>query len=288
MRTLAQIARTAPILALAFVAGTTLPALTSPAMGAAEAPSSVRSDPRRNTLKLLSKRITVNFDETPLSEVFAYIKSSTGANILAYDIEEDPDAGFDPLTPITLKVENRSALETIERVLNRINRDPNTISKFTWQLTEQGEFEIGSRTALNRTTRIELYDIQDLLFIAPYYDNAPEFDLGNILSQSGQRGGGGGSQLFNTSGDDAEREPLADRVQAIIDLITNNIEPDGWIALGGDAAAIESYNGQLVVTAPDYIHRQIDGYSFWPRSLHKFGTRGARRFIEVVPAPQRP
>ena len=278
MRTLA--------VALAVCAGAALPAAYAGAETAASAPST-RNDPRRTILLELSRPLTVEFEATRLADVFAYIASSTGADLQVYDLDEDPDAGFDPETPVTLKVENQPALTVIERVLAKLNRSPDTISAYTWQFSEDGLFEVGSRSALNRHTRVELYDIHDLLFVIPTFDNAPEFDLGSILSQSGQRGGGGGQSPFTGGTEDPERESPADRAAKIMRLIQNNVEPNEWIELGGDAASIEYYDGNLVVTAPDYIHRQIDGYKFWPRSLHRFGTRGARRFVEVVPAPPR-
>jgi hypothetical protein len=40
-----------------------------------------------------------------------------------------------------------------------------------------------------------------------------------------------------------------------------------------------------VISAPDYIHRQIVGYDFWPARLHTIRAKGDQRWIQVKPDP---
>ena len=56
-----------------------------------------------------------------------------------------------------------------------------------------------------------------------------------------------------------------EKVQQIVDIILETIEPDAWQQNGGDAASIRYYEGVLLIRAPDYIQRQIGGYPFAPR-----------------------
>ena len=49
-----------------------------------------------------------------------------------------------------------------------------------------------SRSALDRDYQPLVYDIRDLTFPVPYFDDGPRLDLGAALSQGGQQGGGGG------------------------------------------------------------------------------------------------
>ena len=43
----------------------------------------------------------------------------------------------------------------------------------------------------------------------------------------------------------------------IADTIREIIEPDIWAAHGGTAGAISYYQGNLIIRAPNYVHRQI-------------------------------
>ncbi len=76
------------------------------------------------------------------------------------------------------------------------------------------------------------------------------------------------------------------RAQRIVDLIESTVEPDQWANAGGDGASLRIFGTSLVVTAPDYIHRQIVGYDFWPASLHGMRSKGDRRWVTVKPDPK--
>jgi hypothetical protein len=56
-----------------------------------------------------------------------------------------------------------------------------------------------------------------------------------------------------------------EKVEQILDLILEIVEPDAWVENGGDAASIRYYEGVLIVRAPDYVQRQIGGYPFAAR-----------------------
>jgi hypothetical protein len=95
----------------------------------------------------------------------------------------------------------------------------------------------------------------------------------------GGRGGGGGS-IFGDPGDAPDRLTELERVQQIIDLITETVEPDAWDVNGGDWATIRYYSGTLIIRAPDYVHRQIGGYPFVTRPIANSRTGTApRRYL---------
>ena len=52
-----------------------------------------------------------------------------------------------------------------------------------------------------------------------------------------------------------------------------------WTDNGGEGASMHLFNGTLIVNAPDYIHRQINGYSYWPS--------GTRPIITITAATSR-
>ncbi|MEE2972326.1 MAG: hypothetical protein VX672_04305 [Planctomycetota bacterium] len=243
---------------------------------------------------LLYKDISVDFDETPARDAFDYIKSLLGQDIVVRYNDGRSGLGIDPETPITLKVQAQPALTIIERMLEQCGEfDP-----CTWQL-RKGFIEIGTKERLSVPAArvLRMYPIKDLLFEVPMFDNAPEFDLNSSLSQGSGGGGGGGGYggggggggfggggggggggagggaggggggggaPFGEPGEEPERLTEDEKVQQIVDIILDTIEPDSWLDNGGEAASIRYYEGVLIIRAPDFIQRQIGGYPFAP------------------------
>ncbi len=235
---------------------------------------------KASTLRLLSKAITIDVEDQPLEELIDFIISVTGAQIEPVYLESIASSGMDPATPISLRVTNVAAITVLERILKKAERIEGIGEDYTWQLTEIGSIECGPKSVLNENQRVELYDIADLIFVAPDFDNAPQF---NIQSSGG---GGSGTSPFSGSGQNITMESSADRTQRIIDLLESSVEPDQWANAGGDGASLTVYGTSLVVSAPDYIHRQIVGYDFWPARLHTIRAKGDQRWIQIKPDPK--
>jgi hypothetical protein len=139
-----------------------------------------------------------------------------------------------------------------------------------------------------------MYPIRDLLFEPPYFDNAPDFNLSAAIEQGGQQGGqggggggfggggggfggggggggmggggggsgGGGGGIIGDVGEDPERMSEDERAEQLQEIIEEQCEPEAWT---DGTATMRYYQGVLIIRAPDYIHRQIDGYPFAPR-----------------------
>lgn len=226
---------------------------------------------KRDALTALSQKITLDVEDQPLEDIFNFLSTVTDTELEPIFLTDNAAGnGMDPETQVTIKAINVPALVVLERVLLRAQRSENTGDEYTWQFTDIGTIECGPKLELNRNQRIELYDIADLLFVVPTFDNAPEFDLQSAVSQAGGGGGSGGQSPFTGgSGNNAPTQTAAERAQAITDLIQSTIEPDQWADLGGDGASMTFYSNSYIITAPDYIHRQIAGYSFWPSHLQQ-------------------
>ena len=230
--------------------------------------------------KLLYTDISVQFEEMPLRDVINYLQTTLGVTLVARYNDDRTGIGLDPEAPITLNVSNKPALTVLEMVLEQAAEDTDS----TWQLRD-GFVEVGTKERLGAAgaREIRYYPIRDLLFEPPMFDNAPELDLDAALNQGqnsggsgsggggggfggggggGSGSGGGGGALFTNTGGEIERATEADKVQAIIDLITETVEPDAWDVAGGEYATIRYHSGVLIIRAPDYIHRQIGGYPF--------------------------
>ncbi len=236
--------------------------------------------PQRETAQKLLRPVTVSFQDQRLEDVFNFVKDFTGANIKPlYADDKFPD-GLDPDATVTLDVQGVSALQLIEMVLEQAESEFSTDGN-SWQFNSTGTFEAGPKERLNKRRRVEVYNIADMLIAIPAYTDAPTFDLNSILQSS--RGGGGGQSPFQggNQDDDWDILPLADRAEEIRLILTELVEPNQWIDNGGDAASIRYWQGNFIVNAPDYVHRELNGYPWWPASATRVSIVQGRRYVTL-------
>ena len=223
-------------------------------------------DPRAATLARLMRPITTELENARLDDIVQFVSDFTGAEIDAKWVTERGNIGLDPDFEVIISVSNVSTLTFLERVLEKAEADD--FVENTWQLSEDGFFEIGPKEALNKSRTLVVYDINDLLFQIPNFSNVPTLDLDSILDQGQQGGGGGGGSSFfedENEQDDGDLRSTEELAQQIMDLLMELVEPEQWVDNGGEGATMDFYQGTLLIKAPDYIHRQINGYNFWPR-----------------------
>ncbi len=235
------------------------------------------------TLRLMSKPVTLDVQDQPLEDILNYIVDVTGAELEPIYLDSLASTGMDPSTLLTLRVTNVAAISVLERVLKKTERIESIGEEYTWQFTDIGTIECGPKSVLNENARIELYDIADLIMAVPDFDNAPDFNISS--SGGGGGGGGGGSSPFSGSSGDVDIESSAERSTRIITLIESSVEPDQWATAGGTGASLNVYGTSLVINAPDYIHRQIVGYDFWPARLHSVRNTPNGQSIRIKPDP---
>ena len=238
----------------------------------------VATSPRQTLLKM-QRLISLDVKDRRLEDIVKFIQEITQA-----DMEPlwagDSGIGLDKEKLITVKMVNRPALTVLEAVLDKAKGDATQSNG--WQMAEEGTLQFGPKELLNKSRRLVVYDINDLLLIIPNYPDVPQIDLNSVLQQS--KGGSGQSPFQNANQNrqltpqqiDAQREANAKKVQ---DIITTNVESEQWIDNGGDGASIRYWNGTFLVNAPDYIHRQIAGYPYWPNSTTT--VAGGRRYVSL-------
>jgi len=249
---------------------------TSTGLGQPSAPSAARgdgtpvvraSDPRAATMQRMQRPITVELDETRLEDAIKFLKDFTGADLEPLWLDDKSTEGLDKDMLITLSVKEVRAIDFLERILEKTG---DGFNESTWQITRSGALEFGPKARLNKHKELKVYDIQDLLFVIPDYAEVPELDLESVLQQGQGGGGGGGGQggsIFEDEEDAGQPGPSEqERADEILDLIITFVEPDQWQDNGGDGGTIRFYNGTFLINAPDYIHRQLGGYSFWSGS----------------------
>jgi uncharacterized membrane protein YgcG len=252
---------------------------------------------------LLATGVSVDFRETPAREAFRQL-----AEMLRIDMEVrwagtgSSLPGFDPGAPVTMKVERASGLAVLERLIDAVATEPST-----WQLRAQGFVEVGpkARLASPAAQEVRVEPVGDLLMEVPDFDNAPEFNLnqavpvgsaGGVAGGGGFGGGmggggaGGGGGALGDSDGPPPRTPDEMRARQLIALITTTVEPDAWLDPG--VASIAYLDGNLVIRAPDYVHRQITGYPGLlqapPRGSGGAYSPPARKAAPTAPPPPAP
>ena len=219
---------------------------------------------------LLYRDLTVDFKQAPAKDVFDFFRTALDLNLVVRYGNDAVGYGIDPELPITLVVEKIPALVILELVLEQCS----VIDDCTWQL-RKGFLEVGTKQRLSVPAARELrwVPIDELVFEAPHFEDALDLRLDHAFPTyggggygytggffGGYGGGGyGGSIQYSTnrSGTDSGK---AQRVQSLITLITDLVEPTAWTHNGGDQATIRYHDGVLIIQAPGYIQRQIFGY----------------------------
>lgn len=224
-------------------------------------------------------RMPVEFNDNAFEDVVAFIGTTTGIDI-DVDWESLADIGVDPDSPVALTLNNVQVDVLLDRVLSKVS-DPTLPAGWAIQ---DGILTIASDEVLRLNTVLETYDIRDLIFVVPDFDNAPEFDLQSAVQAAGGGGGGGGGgqSPFSGGSQDPQNIPTRDdRVQAIIDLIQANVDPDGWTAIGGDTSSVTELNGNFIITTTPKNHRAIIGLLNKLRQQRAVQINVETRFLSV-------
>jgi hypothetical protein len=251
------------------------------ASGGAAASRNTPASARENLMRL-QRAMTVDLNETRLEDVLKFIADQTGAQFEILWKSDTENEGLDKEMLITVGVKGLPALTLLEKVLEKAQ---DGLTENSWQMTEYGAIQISSKPRLNKYKRVEIYDVNDLLFVLPQYANAPQVDLEKVLQSSGGKGGGGSQgSPFKNNNENQKNEPEKKEVRAreIIDIIVQIVDPPQWSDNGGEGGSItykEVFSGQLIVNAADYLHRQLNGYKWWPS--FRTGTSQGKRYVSL-------
>jgi hypothetical protein len=259
-------------------------------VGVAEAQTTTRGVPReratgspqRDTLLKMTRLVEIDFTDTRLEDVMRFVQEITQADIEVFWMDDRNSVGLDKDALVTLKLRRATALDLVEKVLEKVAGESFGGGGNTWQMTESGTMQIGPKARLNKYKRVELYNVQDLLLELPNYTEAPDLDLQSVLQNTGQ-GGGSGQSPFQDNNDQGgpPRRPYDERLNELVNLITTLVEPEQWVDNGGDGASLRGFQGNLIVNAPDYVHRQINGYPYWPATATRVAQSKGRRWVTL-------
>lgn len=262
------------------VIGVVVAAVTS-ASALAQAPQPLNRGPvararTPETLKKLNLRIPeLSFTEAPLEQVMDWLQDFTQMNVtVRWQVLED--AGISRDKPISLRAKNLRLSQVLWMIMNEAG---GTEVKLAYQATGN-LLVLSTNEDLGQEMVVKVYDVSDLLFEPQRFTNAPQIDLqqlAQIASQASQAiqnvgfgqggqaggfggGGGGGQSIFqNGQGQGEDNYDPEAKIQELINLITQAIDPDSWEANGGPGT-IHVFNQQLVVRNSILVHQRLGGY----------------------------
>ena len=192
----------------------------------------------------LNKELSIEFIDTPLSDVVVFLQEKTGVNFVL-----DKNAAA---TNVNVRLND----VPVSTVLNYI-------------LPEGLDYVVKDNVVHITLEPLELrvYDVRDLLI------NLEDRQSLEVAASTTEEGGGGKGESKDTF----------DRVQEIINLITDTVEPASWSVNGGRGmvAAREGMLGDIVVTHVARIHKQTEDLLAALRSSADLQIAIEARFIAV-------
>ncbi|VAX41515.1 hypothetical protein MNBD_PLANCTO03-393, partial [hydrothermal vent metagenome] len=210
---------------------------------------------RRVLATLENTTLPAQFADNTLEQALNYFAQMTALD-MDVDWESLEEIGIDRETTVSLNLKKANARTVLERLLDKVSTDP--VTQADWAVTD-GMVQIANEDRIRRNTVLEIYDIRDLVFEVPDYDEAPTIDLQSVL-QSSRGGGGGRSPFRNTQQQQQGRDdrvPLDERIDQIKEIIYANVDEESWPQGGGTTGAMYDLNGQLLIRNTPKNHREI-------------------------------
>lgn len=220
-------------------------------------------------------------EDATLRDAFAWWSDNTRIP-LVIDWDAMNLDGIDPEQRISLTLSDVSARQLLLILMQ--NASANTDLPEAQLIAELSPYylRVMTKRQANREPVTRVYDVRDMLMVIPSFTDAPQFDLNEALSNTnsgGSTGGGrSGGGLFGDDDEDREREPaltFEERGEQLAQTIRDSIEPTLWQANGGDVASIKFLNGQLIVSAPEYVQQRIGIPTTRPGDRSGYGVRPA-------------
>ncbi len=208
----------------------------------------------------LDQPIDLSLRDVPARTAFHRWSQASGVPVVIHWAAMETD-GVDPRQPIDIDAVSLSAQTTLLLMMGRLSQD----HRFVAELHPWG-LQLQTRGRANTQAVVRVYHVADLLVEVPNFDNAPRFDLTQVLggNQGSTRGGNQSGEGGNLFGDDPDQDGAApttltraQREARLAELVRATLEPDVWQANGGEHSRLSIRNGLMIVRAPRYVHQQI-------------------------------
>lgn len=180
---------------------------------------------------LKSRKVTLNFPETPFGEVVSFLQDITGLNItVSPQVDQEQ-------TTVSLRLKDIPLEDAMKLILEQTKLAmvfQNETLLITPPEEARGQYDL------------EIYDVQDLLSKIPDFPG----ETIEIRGNNGGAGGGGGSFSFDT---EEEQEGTVLDPDKLTEIVTNSVGEDKW----DEPASIEAHRGQLIVNQTREIHAGV-------------------------------
>jgi hypothetical protein len=210
--------------------------------------------------KGLSTKIpNINFGNIPLSDCFTFIQDISNQNIIV-DWKNITASGIMKDENIDLHLKNVTVQQTLNLLLEQVS---DTLVYYN----DNGAIRITTKDVAYTHTVTKVYDVQDLLAVTPNFtiqnnvepQTQPQNSQPTTPSQTYSLPSSvQPSQLPIPNTPTVITKPDA-QLKSLITLIESSIEPTIWFDNGGTVGYISSFNGLLIVTAPESVQEQIVG-----------------------------
>jgi hypothetical protein len=228
---------------------------------------------------LVCTNLTVDFDRTPARQAIGHLAEASGLPIVGRFADDPIGYGIEPQTPITLELSGFPMLTVLEEVLEQCGP-----GDCTWQI-RRGFVEVGPRSRLSVPAARErrTYYIRDFLIDMDLWRRLqPEFLALNVVEDIVENiepdsWDYGQIDYDAETPDDADRRltarndrpPPSDGPDGEPNGATRRTPPPRRYVTPMKIASIRYWRDVIIVTAPDYLHRQINGY---PKPIPPAGT----------------
>lgn len=182
---------------------------------------------RKQIQDQLEKEITLDFQETDLAEVVAFLQRVSDANIIL----DTQVAAANKV--VSIRVERMKLSSVLKHIM--------TLTQLSYTLKNEAIF-ISNEEGVRGDLTMRLYDVRDLTHAMSSFPG-PSLEI--------PEPGGNGSKLLPPIESDQKPE-----TSEFIDIIQKVVSPATWAE--GKGATIEEFNGSMVVNQSQEVHAQID------------------------------
>jgi hypothetical protein len=212
-----------------------------------------------SAVRLLRKPVTdkIDWNEVSFEYVVNWLKEQGDVNIVA-NWRALSVAGVERESVVTLALNRTTVGEVLNEVIEQLSETEPVLYRGKGNI-----IRISTQDDFNRKLELRTYDVTDILVEIPDFYDAPEIDLEQQQQSGGQSGQQGTPVFSGGSGsderDDEGGEELRERMEELVTLIENTIEPTSWDYNGGQGT-VQFFNRMLVIRNSIEVHEQIAGF----------------------------
>lgn len=254
-------------------AAATAPAPAAPKAGA-PAPAGDKPAPRSAVAALRLHVESVEFNETPLVEVFNKLSDAAGVTIYVRWAQLDKQA-LEKDFPITFKARNLSLEQTLWLVLDRVRAADVRLA----YLADKHLILVSTEDDLGNEMITKVYRVADLTQTIPrqasiFAGRVVGYPIITGVGVAPGAVGYGVEQAWTTSGvsvevdsagddpvnEDVDRANLAPprHMRELVNMIQASVEPESWDVNGG-RGSVRAFQGMLVIRNTLKVHQLIGG-----------------------------